>query len=266
MTATTITLMFATIALTRPVSAFDVDSLYTGHYQSMIVVDPAEKRKLLGFCRLAQVYSTRFQEQGGEGGRVFTRALPNLASALREYTAIRADYTPQMGLQSRKLMVVPWIFLPPTRVTFSNSELMKLGAYLTSGGFLLVDAGGTMGSQADVFTRTLIAQALRSAGQQPQFRRVRTGHPIYHAYFDFDGPPRSLLPTQSGEGRDAIDYLMGVELKGRLAVVVSYQRLAESWDGTSRIDNARHLQFGINTIVYALSQEGGMTKIERADP
>ena len=169
--------MVAMSAVARPTAAFDLDSLYTGDYQSMIVVDPAEKRKILGFCRLAQIYSSRFAESGGEDGRSFTRALPNLADALREYTAIRADYMPQLGLQSRKLNVVPWLFLPPTRVTFSNLEMNKLGTYLTGGGFLLVDVGGTMGSQADVLTRTLIAQALRSAGLQPQFRRVRTGHP-----------------------------------------------------------------------------------------
>ena len=59
---------------------------------------------------------------------------------------------------------------------------------------------------------------------------------------------------------------MGVELDGRLAVVLSYQSLGYGWENTPNRfttteyrDNSRLLQFGINTIVFALTQEGSIT-------
>ena len=63
-----------------------------------------------------------------------------------------------------------------------------------------------------------------------------------------------------------MDYLIGVEVEGRLAAVISYQNLGIAWenipvyqDKKLYLDNTRLLQFGINTIVFALTQEGSIT-------
>ncbi len=60
--------------------------------------------------------------------------------------------------------------------------------------------------------------------------------------------------------------MVGVEVEDRLAVVLSYQSLATSWENVpfrnirkDFTDNSRFLQFGINAIVFALTQEGSIT-------
>jgi len=236
-------------------SVIHPDSLDTGEFRAMVIVDPADKQGIQGYFHLAQVFSVRMDE------RPNPRAVPNLVEAVNEYSGIQVDFAPLLGLDSRELHETPWIFLAPVETKeFTELELKNLGRYLEGGGFLLADAGLEIGGEQDVFIRHLIREALASLGRRVRFRRLRESHPIFHCFFDFDGPPPAILSSGVGVGKDNPGYLVGVEVEGHLAAVISYQDLAATWENLANTTDAtRHLQFGINTIVFALTQEGGMT-------
>ncbi|MBI2505045.1 MAG: DUF4159 domain-containing protein, partial [Candidatus Latescibacteria bacterium] len=262
----------------------DLNFLDTGKYQAMVVQDPADKRNIQGYFHIAQAYSARMVERNIENfirsGDVVVEmlqnahALPSLAEVLNEYTHIHTDVTARLPLSSKELLETPWVFMPPTQFTLTEGELENLGRYLVSGGFLLLDAGTCVGCDIDSFMRQMTVDALARVGREARFSRLPNDHPIYHAFFDFDSPPRPMIMSNpfgtgsgtAGEGRDNVDYLVGVELDGRLAVVVSYQNLAFAWEGLGYRndkslygDNSRLLQFGINLVIFALTQEGSIT-------
>ncbi|NKB67433.1 MAG: DUF4159 domain-containing protein [Candidatus Latescibacteria bacterium] len=260
----------------------DLNFLDTGEYQAMVIQDPNDKRNIQGYFHIAQAYSARMIEskiqsfiRSGDSGTSMLQnphAVQNLVDALNEYTNIQADFSSRMPLSSQELMQTPWVFIPAVSFTLTEGELSNLGKYLQGGGFILADAGTTVGGNTDSFLRLMIRDALGTVGQQARFKRLPSDHPVYHTFFDFDGPPRALLggpgigASTAGEGRNNVDYLVGVEVDGRLAVVISYQNIGVAWENLGYrndkglySDNTRHLQFGINTIVFALTQEGSIT-------
>ncbi len=265
----------------------DLDFLDTGKFQAMVIQDADDKRKIQGYFHIAQAYSARmieaniqiFVKSGDSGNSMLQNpyAVQNLVDALNEYTNIHADFSARLPLSSKELLETPWVFIPAMQFTLTEGELSNLGKYMEAGGFILADAGATVGGDVDGFIRLMIREALATVGRRARFRRLPGNHPIYHAYFDFDNPPRAMVGgpgyapnsahhTVAGEGRNNVDYLVGVEVDGRLAAVISYQNLGFAWENLGDrnitafyLDNTRHLQFGINTIVFALTQEGSIT-------
>ena len=256
----------------------DLNFLDTGKYQAMVIQDPENKRNIQGYFHVAQAYSARATRVGNAGGQDGTilqnpHAVQNLVNAMNEYTKIHVDFSTRLSLSSKELRETPWVFVPAVNFTLTEGELANLGKYLESGGFLLADAGIWVGGDTDAFIRQMIRDALATVGRDARFRRLPANHPIYHAFFDFDSPPKALVGGPGygtsgpvGEGRNSVDYLIGVEVEGRLAAVISYQNLGIAWenipvyqDKKLYLDNTRLLQFGINTIVFALTQEGSIT-------
>lgn len=214
---------------------------------NVVVIDSTDRRRILGQVRISEV--------AGASTAGTTWAVATLLEGLAELTPLDAAAARRVTYSSRDLLRSPWIFLLVNRYLFTESDLRNLGRYMTQGGFLLADGGGDIGGEADVFARTLIQKALATAGKRAQFRRLRADHPIYHSYFDFDHPPLAL---QTGAQR--IDYLIGIRVGGRLVAVISYQGLHKVLGGDDQLDITRHLHFGINTIIFALTQEGGLTR------
>jgi hypothetical protein len=96
-------------------------------------------------------------------------------------------------------------------------------------------------------------------------------HPIYHCYFDFDGPPAAADGAcihSNVTGVDIIDHLKGLIVDGRLVAILSKKGYYSPWAdwGThpgaayDTMDPRRQLQFGVNVIIFALSQEGSITR------
>ena len=256
----------------------DLNFLDTGKYQAMVIQDPDDKQSIQGYFHVAQAYSARMAEHnlrravGGDSRITMLQnpqAVQNVVDALNEYTSIHADFSARLPLSSRELLETPWVFVPSVQFVLSDGELQNLGRYLEAGGFIVADAGSSVGSQTDAFIREMIKDALATVGRQARFERLPNDHPVYHCFFDFDSPPRAIVGMGgggAGEGRGNPDYLVGVEVDDRLAVLISYQRLGVGWEnipGRNTVkdytDNSRLLQFGINTIVFALTQEGSIT-------
>ena len=249
----------------------------TGQYQAMVVQDPDDRRKISGYIHLAQAFTRsrvipNVEAEASGGAATLTsqlteyQSLDYLIKALDEYTGIQASYLGPIPLDDPRLQQVPWFLLPSWfREAHSSSEkeLENLGHYLASGGFAIVAAGANekmKGVLFDKFRRALKGQGLNE-GADWRFTYLKSAHPLYHSFFDFDMAVRDNQKLRAHVGD------MGLLIGDRLAVFITGARQvvtqsAQVGTGNFQVaaDGRRHLQFTVNTIVFALTQEGGVTQ------
>ena len=249
----------------------------TGQYQAMVVQDPDDRRKISGYIHLAQAFTRsrvipniEAHESGGAATLTSQiteyQSLDYLIKALDEYTGIEADYLGPIPLDDPRLQQVPWLLLPNwfrEAHSSSETEVNNLGHYLASGGFAIVAAGANekmKGVLFDKFRRALKTQGLNE-GADWRFTYLKPSHPLYHSFFDFDMAVRDNQKLRAHIGD------MGLLIGERLAVFITGARkvvteTAQVGTGNFQVaaDGRRHLQFTVNTIVFALTQEGGVTQ------
>ena len=255
----------------------DIDALDTGQYHAMVVQDPTDKRNIRGFFHFARAYSVTMRT--GEvaiNWQVEDRinyGLMMIVEAMNKYTQIKSDLIGTIPLDSPELLRTPWVYAT-SYYSFSvtESEATNVGRYLASGGFLFTDAGGRRvpleNSMRDMIRRSLATQGLEE-DRDWSYERVPRIHPILHCYFDFDSVPPgedsgTWVPTERRP-----NYMHGVTINGRLLLILCYKHYVFTWGDWGRKieltrnvwdrDNTRQIQFGINTIVFALIQEGSIT-------
>jgi hypothetical protein len=260
----------------------DIQSLNTGQYHALVVQDAADKRNVKGFCRLAVVYSEAMSARlYGNSGQtyfeLFVRpVVRNLAEAMNRYTDVKTDVFGQITLDDAELVKTPWVFfMSHFNFRLSDSELTGLGRYLRYGGFVFADTIGGLLAYRSGFHAIVgnITAALEAQGvPKPTFQKLPNSHPIYHCYFDFDAPPAAGDAPVAGNREynlSPTDYLEGMEVDGRLSVVLSRKAYYSPWlpgiwgtgEGGSyeKLDPGPALRFGVNLIVFALTQEGSIT-------
>ena len=248
----------------------------TGQYQAMVIQDPDDRRKISGYIYLAQAFTrsrplpnVEAHESGGGAmiGSQLTeyQSLDFLIKALDEYTGIEASYMGPIPFDDPRLLQVPWLLLPGLfgQAHASNEgELESLGRYLVAGGFGITGSGPNekmKGALFDKFRQALKSQGLNE-GADWRFVYLKPSHPIYHSFFDFDMAVRDNQKIRAHVGD------MGLMIGERLAVFMSGGRIAteSARVGTANfqvaVDGRRHLQFTVNTVVFALTQEGGVTQ------
>ena len=105
--------------------------------------------------------------------------------------------------------------------------------------------------------KRLAAEAQMADIFGPQaLQKIPDDHPLYSAFFEFDGPPRTSVEL-NGWGDDLVhDYLKAIQVNGRIGVLYSNKDLGCEWDYDFRnkrwlkIDNTR---FAVNIVVYAMT-------------
>lgn len=87
-------------------------------------------------------------------------------------------------------------------------------------------------------------------------KKLSDKHPIYSSFFSFDEPPATSFEL-NGWGDDLVhDYLRGIDVNGRTAVLYSNKDYGCEWDYDYRnkrwlaVDNTR---FAVNIVMYALN-------------
>jgi len=249
----------------------------TGQYKAMVIQDPDDRRKVSGYIHLAQVFTRARALWYGSLAAPVTRyqSLDYLIKALQEYTGIEADYLGPIPLDDPRLHEVPWLLLPAwfgDSHAHTEQEFSNLGEYLVGGGFVvttLVPEGQLghpsglnekmSGSRFEALRRAMRSQGLNE-GADWRFAYLKSSHPIYHSFFDFDMSVRNnVTRMEIGD--------MGLLIGERLAVFITLgdQIITESADPSrggqwADVDGTRHLQFTVNTVVFALTQEGGVTQ------
>lgn len=251
-----------------------VKHLDTGQYQAMVIQDPNQRRKVKGFLHIAQAYSVHYTLTNHTD--VTLPQLDVLIKTLKEYTGIEADYVGSIPLADPQLLQIPWLLL--TKVSsrdIGDVELENLGRYLAGGGFVMSTLSANSGSNAvlkrktgifDILRRAMKTQALNE-GADWRFVVLESDHPIYHSFFDFDTSVRANQMSQHSEA-NPLPKDLGLEIGERLAVFLNSGPQVEGGRGSLgeqsthqvKADATRALQFTLNTIVFALTQEGSVTQ------
>jgi hypothetical protein len=233
----------------------------------MVIQDPTDRRNLRGFFHLAFVYSVSMTKNNCNFHNRTHRALRCLVEAVNEYTAIKTDFAGSCTFDSADMLKTPWIHVNPySEFKFTESEAQSFGRYLMCGGFASVDRGTNLtGRPQWHWQYYTMCNGLKDAlatqgflfGRDWTFVRLPNDHPVYHCYFDFDGPPAGYYTTEF-----PMPYQDGIFVEDRMVAICQYvQRYYATWGEWPELgkDNTRQLQFAINTIIFALTQEGSIT-------
>lgn len=254
-----------------------VKNMDTGQYHAMVIQDPNNRRKIKGFMHIAQGYALRHSDNYYESSYdVVFQHLDVLIKALKDFTGIDADYLGALPLDDPRLQEIPWLLVSNLSAKdIGEEEVEGLGRYLNAGGFTVLNLPADSGSDAvlkrqtgvfDVLRRAMRSQGLNE-GADWRFVTLNPQHPIYHSFFDFDTSVRAnqISPHSS---QNPLPQDLGMEIGKRLAVFLNAGpplaggtgSLGEENDHDTKADATRSLQFALNTIVFALTQEGSVTQ------
>ncbi|MFC1606729.1 DUF4159 domain-containing protein [Candidatus Latescibacterota bacterium] len=247
------------------ISLSDLD---TGQYKAMIIQNPQNKQQIKGFVYIPTTWGVQLKPPDE-----LKRATLNLVEAVNRYTSIEAKSDPHLMLDSRKIHNMPFVYITTDRAfEMTEIERRNFASYLRNGGFALLD-NGTPGhdfGQAEASLRHMLRSAL---GSDAQFLPIPNSHPLYHSFFDFDdGPPLGgeirMMSTTSTEMQGVrainsymtkrVSYLEGIWLDDRLVAIYSDKGYATKWKDYT--NNDPQLKMGVNMVVYALTQRGGIAR------
>ncbi|MCE5249832.1 DUF4159 domain-containing protein [bacterium] len=244
---------------------FALGDLDNGIYKATVIQDSRNKKNIHGFVYIATVWGTEFAPPDQ-----LRRSVLSLAEAVNRYTGIHAKIDSHLMLDSSRLFSMPLIYITTdTAFELTPREAENLGKYLRNGGFAVLDnaAPNTEYSPAEASLRMMLRNAL---GKDARFEPIPDSHHLYHCYFDFnDGPPLgsetrkyvpSALPmaTMLSSLTGTVHYLEGVWIKNRLVAVYSDKGYALKWKDFE--NNSPQLKIGVNMVVFALTQEDGITQ------
>ncbi|MCY3666350.1 MAG: DUF4159 domain-containing protein [Gemmatimonadetes bacterium] len=257
----------------------DVEALDTGRHRAMVIVDPADRRKLKGFLYLSNVHSPSIEraEQGKIGVQVRRfyltrqvaekRMLHGLADKMVASTQVHVEVLDAVALDDPQLLQVPFVLLTANApFEFTEAEAANLGAYLTSGGFLFADIVRFLipnysDDELDIpAVRSLIRASLRSVGYQEgkdwEFTRLEITHPIYHCFYDVGSLPRGMRDMHfitENKPPPTPDYLEGIMVGEHLVGVYSMRGYADFWAGIAKQE--RDWQYNVSNSPFFDSAE-----------
>ena len=269
----------------------DIDALDTGEYQAMVIQDPSDKRNIRGYFHFVVAYSVTMRDiQWHSTDARLTFALKRLVDTMNKHTQIKADIKGRITFDSGELFKTPWVY---AAAVFSfnptESECFNLGKYMVSGGLFFGDTThhlryAALKSLWEMIVRAFASQGLQH-GKDWTLEKLPQDHAIYHCFFDFTAPPlgadykwtrggfNTYTPPRWPGEPGPYRYLEGVTLDGQLVNIYSKKGYGNPWGdwgpgtpayrmghGYGLLDATRALQFGVNIIVFALTQEGSITE------
>lgn len=239
-----------------------------------LVIQGKDKKDIRGNLEFFQLQyrGTRVEYNGEPGWNVIPQALPRLVEYAEANTNLEIKLRGSIRLDDKELLNVPMIYMMGSEAApiYTKEEVRNLENYLRNGGFIFIDDGYAYKPGAfNQMVRQMIEDAL---GYDAEFERIPNNHWLYHCWEDFSGPPsgeddlryeQELRPGwRPPPGNERYPYLEGIFLNGRLAVLMSNKGFCKAWGtwttGPRPVDNVRQLQFGLNVIVFASTQKGGI--------
>ncbi|MBZ0180595.1 MAG: DUF4159 domain-containing protein [Melioribacteraceae bacterium] len=172
----------------------------------------------------------------------------NLLDFVNKHTTIKvkSEYV-FVDLDGNDIYSYPLLFVTGHgNITFSDSQIQKLRAYLERGGFIYIDD--------DYGIDKSIRREIKKMFPENDFVEIPFDHEIYHNVFEFNyGPPKihehDNKPPQG----------FGLFLNERLAIYYTYEsNPSDGWADPEVHKNPPEiretaLKFGTNLIVYALT-------------
>ena len=247
----------------------NVGDLDIGRYQAILIQDPDNKRNISGFFNMTVIdYDIADKNRDR-----FPTAVEELMRYMRDHTQINARIEgTTLEFSDPRIMDAPMLYVTgyDAVLQISDTEKTNLGEYLKNGGFLYAEEirqsdaenqlegkeAGVSGTPFDRQFKALMKDPLVLGSDGSKWQKVPKSHPLYYSFWDFpDGPPMGGAP-----GGNVFDLEM-LELRGRVAVVFSDLNISWYWGDPLADARERGLQFGVNLIVYALTQPGGIANV-----
>ncbi len=240
----------------------------SGQFQALVRYEnPADPQSVQGFVHLGQIQSLRVNQAGASGGGIDTgeqlRQLDGLVNALETFTQIKADLAPSLNYADPRLLDLP-IAIPLSLP--NESEMEHLSRYLMEGGFVF-----NFGSQFEAYREGLEKYGHLVWGQDVWTEYLDESHPLFTAYFPLKGVPRTeraLTKEDTASQSDELsggarrlrqDRMLGLFVKGQLAGVEFYMPPRRT-GRTEQYEDTAQSQLAVNIVVYALTQEGSLTR------
>lgn len=179
----------------------------------------------------------------------------NVLNSLVEYTTLNVDPEERViALSDPAMLQSPFCYMAGHKlVEFSDREAEMFVNYVQRGGFVFVD---DCNHDIDALFATSFTRQMERLFDVDCLQKLPEDHPVYSSFFDFDGPPTTSFEL-NGWGDDLVhDYLRGIEVNGRTAVLYSNKDYGCEWDYDYRnkrwlaVDNT---QFAVNIVMYALN-------------
>ena len=247
----------------------NVGDLDIGRYQAILIQDPDDKRAIRGFFNMTVIdYDIADKNKDR-----FPTAVEELMRYMRDHTEINARIEgTTLEFSDPSIMDAPMLYVTGNDAVLqiSNTEKTNLGEYLKNGGFLYAEEirqsdadngldgkeAGVSGTPFDRQFKALMKDPLVLGSDGSKWQKVPKSHPLYYSFWDFpDGPPMGGAPAGN-----VFDLEM-LELRGRVAVVFSDLNISWYWGDPLADARERGLQFGVNLIVFALTQPGGIANV-----
>ena len=256
-------------ALSLKQELLNVGDLDFGRFQAILIQDPDNKRNIKGFFNMTVID----YDLADKSIDRFPTAVEELMRYIRDHSRVNARIEgTTLRLSDPSVMKAPFIYLTGNSAVFqfTDTEKENLGGYLKNGGFLFAEEirqadpetgldGKNAGVQGTLFDRqfkALMEDPIVLGSDGSKWQKIPKDHALYYSFFDFeDGPPMGGAP-----GGNVFDLEM-LELRGRVAVVFSDLNVSWYWGDPNADARERGLQFGVNLIVYALTQPGGIANV-----
>lgn len=260
---------------------------FQDRFDGFIEVNPKNKKDVKGFLNVYQLQynSARLEKSPTTGWDVVDnqpswncvpQALPSLAQYANESTKLRVQIRGTIRLDSKELNTVPFLFMMGFQapIKYTKEEARSLARYLRNGGFLFIDDGCAY--QPGAFNQTIRQMLKEGLGYDAIFEKVPNSHPLYTSWENFNGPPSGEDLVRYNklvrEIKEIYPYVEAIFLNGRMAVLISNRGYSFAWgywkflpsSSGGPYDNQRQLQFGLNVVVYALTQRGGIADQNRS--
>ena len=247
----------------------NVGDLDIGRYQAILIQDPDNKRAIRGFFNMTVIdYDIADKNRDR-----FPTAVEELMRYMRDHTEINARIEgTTLEFSDPRIMDAPLLYMTGNDAVLqiSDTEKTNLGEYLKNGGFLYAEEirqadadsklegkeAGVSGTPFDRQFKALMKDPLVLGSDGSKWQKMPKSHALYYSFWDFpDGPPMGGAPAGN-----VFDLEM-LELRGRVAVVFSDLNISYYWGDPLADARERGLQFGVNLIVFALTQPGGIANV-----
>ncbi|MFB3892816.1 MAG: DUF4159 domain-containing protein [Phycisphaerae bacterium] len=181
-------------------------------------------------------------------------ALPNLLKYIQKNTTLNVQFTRQdVDLADADALKHPVLYMTGMRqFKFSDTEVARLKAYLTSGGVLVADSAAGNAAFDKAF-RTEIKRVLPSS----DLKTLPLDCPIYQMPYKIKTVDYSEL-VKAREPNLNAPTLEGIAIDGQLAVIYSPLSLSNGWEQIAFAYNRGYgdtdaLRIGVNIFTYALT-------------
>jgi hypothetical protein len=135
-----------------------------------------------------------------------------------------------------------------SQVQLTDAEKGKLRNYMKSGGFLVLD--DAVPDKENSPSSAALLQIANDLAGSNGLVNIPNDHLIYTIMYDLGGPPLINLGNMQRARNDKPQWLRGVMVDGRLALLLSDRGYSTAWSANPGDSTSN--DFGLNLISYAL--------------